>query len=122
MNIKDSIENIYREISLYSGNFGDPIVDLIDFNPIEIFRSNNDVLNPGVGIALLVLHVSNIDNSTFEDAQKHGVAQDIKEVLDQGYCRKFTKLEVAFSKALQSEILMNEALEEVYRIYVQRNT
>ena len=119
MNITKSIDAMLEEIRNYSGNFGDPIVDLIDFNPLEILASGNPESSVGAGIALLVNFSNHVDNATYQDAKLGKAALEIQSAITSGYCSGKVTLFNAFKSALVSETAYNQALKEVYFEYVQ---
>ncbi|WKD48214.1 hypothetical protein [Microbulbifer spongiae] len=119
MEITQSIETMLEEIRNYSGNFGDPIVDCIDFNPIEVLASGDTSYTIGAGIALLVKFASHIDNATYQDALSGGSAKAIQQAINNNYCVQQPVLFNALTSALVSGKTFNQALNKVYSEYVQ---
>ena len=122
MNINTSIDNIFTEIVNYNGNFGDPIAEHIDFDPLEVLQNGTSEYQVGAGIGLLVNFVSHIDNSTYEGALKREAALKIRSAIKQGLCSDHNTLFKAFSSALTSEASLYESLNKVYSEYVLPNT
>jgi len=118
MKERSSIERMLGEIRNYGGNFGDPIVDLIDFAPLELIRSDDAQLAIGSGIALLVEFCSHIDSSTYRDALAGKAADNIREALSKPHLQKYPEIFCAGLAALDSEEAFKSALEKVYREYV----
>ena len=122
MDISQSIENLLAEIRIYHGSFGDPVVDLVDFNPLDILATGQDRYSIGAGIALLVNFSSHIDNACYDDAISGSAAHEIEEAINKGYCSMHAELLAAFKSALHSEKSYKTALSKVYVAYVQQNT
>jgi len=122
MNERDSIERMFSEIRSYGGNFGDPIVDLVDFNPIDVLKDEVESFQIGAGVGLLVNFASHIDNATYEDASQSIAAEELKVAIHEKYCKQYTSVYFAFCAAFESEVEFNVALSEVYRNHVQENS
>jgi hypothetical protein len=118
MNERNSIERMLEEIRNYGGNFGDPVVEHIDFEPLELINSGDAQLAIGAGIALLVEFCSHIDNSTYQDALSGKAADNIREALSEQSLQRYPEIFHAGQAALNSEMAFNSALERVYREYV----
>jgi hypothetical protein len=118
MNERSSMERMLQEIRNYSGNFGDPVVDHIDFAPLELINSGDAQLAIGAGVALLVQFCSHIDNSTYQDALSGKAADNIREALSEQTLQRYPEIFYAGQAALKSELAFNNALEKVYREYV----
>ena len=118
MNFKTSIETIFTEIRNYNGNFGDPIVECINFNALELLASRNTSYDLGAGVGLLVNFSSHIDNATYEDAMHGQAASEIKTAIAKAYCGSYPALQRAFEAALESESKFRLALNVVYKEYI----
>ncbi|MBW4708676.1 hypothetical protein KX928_12865 [Roseobacter sp. YSTF-M11] len=70
MFLANEIGKMYSEIESYNGDFGDPIVDTFSFDPWTYLERNDlsEFERRGVMVALLVILMTAIDNSTYEDA------------------------------------------------------
>lgn len=119
MTIRRSIQKMFNEIRNYSGNFGDPIVEHIDFSPLEVLRSADHELAIGAGIALLVEFQNHSDNATYEDALEGKEADNIRTALSENLCLGYPSIELALNAALLSEESFKEALVKVYRDYIK---
>ena len=114
MSVEDSIKNMLEEIRRYRGNFGDPIVEHVDFNPLDVLRTLNTKISLGAGIALLVEFSSHIDNATYSDALKGAAAQRIRSAIAESLCKEHPLIVRAFTAALESEGAFKKALIPVY--------
>ncbi len=121
MTTADSIAKIFEEIRSYSGNFGDPIVALIDFNPIEVLRSGDKRLELGAGVALLVEFQNHIDNANYVTALKGVEIRDIQKALVAEFCREYPLITKAFIAASVSEEHWHEALIQVYCEHIKND-
>jgi hypothetical protein len=119
MSERDSIEKMLREIRLYRGNFGDPAIDCVDFDPIDLLRLGDRELALGAGIALLVEFCSHIDNATYKDALLGMAAANIRSALAESLCQEYPRLQSALNAALRSESDLNLALREIYVEYLE---
>lgn len=119
MGITQSIETMLEEIRSYSGNFGDPIVYCIEFDPIKVLASREQNHTIGAGIALLVNFASHIDNATYLDALSGEPAKAIQQAINNSYCAQQPVLFNALTSALVSEEAFNQSLNKVYSEYVQ---
>ncbi|MCB1755616.1 MAG: hypothetical protein KDJ38_08840 [Gammaproteobacteria bacterium] len=118
MNERSSIEIMLQEIRNYGGDFGDSIVDYIDFDPLQVDISDDAQLAIGAGIALLVEFCSHIDNSTYLDALAGKGADNNRSALSKCTLQRFPSIIDAMKAALESESVFNNALKKVYRDYV----
>jgi len=120
MSIEASIKAMYSEILDYSGNFGDPIVSCITFDPIKVLEEHPlREIQIGAGIALLVEFTSAIDNSTYESALKGSTAKNINTALENEYCKNIPEVYSAFKLSAKSEKDFLHSLVTVYFKYVQ---
>jgi hypothetical protein len=110
---------MFEEIQNHSGNFGDPVVEHIDFSPLEVLRSGDSQFAIGAGIALLVEFQNHADNATYEDALEGKSAKNIQTALSEKLCMDYPVIDRALNAALQSEVSFNDALSEVYIAYVK---
>ena len=122
MNIDASISCMFEKLSKYPGNFGDPIVEAVDFDPIEVLTTNNRNLEVGAGIALLVNFCNDIDNSTYKSAIKGVSFKQIQEAIDRDFCSRHKPIIRAFHASSQSEDMFYKALSRVYSSYVAKST
>jgi hypothetical protein len=121
MNIEASINDMYSEILEYSGNFGDPIVDNVTFNPIAVLKEYpSREIEIGAGIGLLVEFTSSIDNSTYENALKGKNGKNIKLALHHEFCKDIPEIYSAFKLAGDSEEAFLHSLADVYFKHVLR--
>lgn len=120
MDIQQSIQRMFEEIRSYRGNFGDPIVDIIDFDPTKILQSNpkQEEILIGTGIALLVEFSSCIDNSDYQTAVDSKEFRALQNALINRWFANFPIIETAFKCATSSESEFNSSLQEIYRKYV----
>jgi len=120
MEILTSINKIFEEINNYSGNFGDPIVEHVDFNPLDYvgFQESGEV-RLGAAIALLVNFSSEVDNSTFSNAQNGKVSQDIAFVIEGGFYKDAPEIHSALKSSRKSEKEFYDNLKNIYHIYVK---
>lgn len=114
MSVEESIKNMLAEIRLYGGNFGDPIVEHIDFSPLEVLRTLNAKVSLGAGIALLVEFSNHIDNATYSDALKGVAAKNISSAIAGSLCQEHPLIVRALIAALESEDAFKTALIPVY--------
>ena len=113
---------MFDKLSEYPGNFGDPIAEAVDFDPIEVLKTNNEDFEVGAGIALLVNFCNDIDNSTFESAIRGVSFKQIQEAIDRGFCSRHKPIIRAFHASSQSEDVFYNALSSVYSRYVAKST
>lgn len=113
------INKLFSEIIKYNGNFGDPVVDFVDFDPIEMLESKRNGIELLAGVGLLVNFSSHIDNTTYEDALQGKGAKDIKISIAQGYCSKYPEIFLAFNCVFVSELKYQNQLEVVYNKYIK---
>ena len=119
MELTQSIETMLEEIRRYQGNFGDPIVDCVEFNPIEVLQTGEDNHTIGAGIALLVNFANHVDNATYQDAMTGEAAKAIQQAIDGDFFIKQPTLFSALKSTLMSEKAFNRGLSDVYVQYVQ---
>lgn len=120
MTIARSIDRMLQEIRLYNGNFGDPIVDLVDFDPIEVLEGapeRNEIV-VGAGIALLVEFCSAIDNSDYASVLGTKEHRALSQALSNGWFAHLPHIEQAMRSAFVSEPEFLSALLDVYAAHV----
>ena len=108
------------EIRLYGGNFGDPIVDTVDFDATKILESkpSEEKVLIGAGIALLVEFCSGIDNSTYEAALGTKEHRALSSAQANGWFVDHPVIEKALRAASISEEEFLSSLKDVYVTYV----
>lgn len=121
MKYEASFKEIVSEIINYNGNFGDPIIDHINFDPLELLKNGDKRIELGAGIGLLVNFTSHVDNATFSDALAGKSANDLRQALDSNYCVNYPFLVEAFEMALRSEIDLHQGLKKLYEEYLLSN-
>lgn len=114
MSVEESIKSMLQEIRRFGGNFGDPIVDCVDFNPLNVLRTLDTKLSLGAGIALLVEFSSHIDNATYPDALKGAAAKSMRSAIAESLCQNHPLIVRALVAAFESEGAFKEALIPVY--------
>lgn len=122
MEIMKSIRKMYSEIKNYSGNFGDPIVEYVDFSPLDYI----DIKFPtevrvGAAVGLIVEFCSHADNATFSDAQKGKYSSSIVFVLSQNCYKDFPEISKALESTQTTEEKLNESLASIYKLYIKNS-
>ena len=111
---------MFDEINNYQGSFGDPIIDAIDFSPIDVLELGKPGFVKGAGIALLVNFANHIDNSTYKDALTGQSFRDIQLAIKSNYCSEYPLIFKAFTFATEEEFY--KGIKNVYIEYVQKDT
>ena len=121
MEIREEIENMFREIENYSGNFGDPIATVFSFEPIDLLSKSgsDEFLTLGAGAGLLVNFSVYIDNSDYESARGSKFSGEIKMAIRSKKFDQYASLRSALDAALVSESQFNAALGVVYGDYIK---
>ena len=120
MEIMQSIRNMYEEIITYSGNFGDPIVNSVDFMPLDYIDQRFSIeIRIGAAIGLIVNFCSHADNATFAEAQKGKASSDIVFALSKNAYRESPEITKALQATQNTENELKESLVNVYNLYVK---
>ena len=106
---------LYREIAEYGGNFGDPVIDLVETNPFSLLEE----LPPDpesltrVSVAALCWLSSAIDNGghSFTVAE---FGESVDKFIHEGLGCPCSSIRGAFRAFHQSETSFNLALRAVY--------
>lgn len=117
MKLDLQINKMYQEIVSYSGNFGDPIIDTINYDPFKVIDDPNlsDFQKEGVFIAILSWAMTVIDSSGHTDALKGDVAGKVKAVLHNHERSMPQTIQKAFKAFFVSEEVLVEAFGDIYK-------
>ena len=121
MSLENEILIVYREISLYDGDFGEPIAGKISFDPWSYLEHNrlSEFECRGVIVAVLVNLMSAIDNSTHADVLTSIEGKSARKLLEKDLVKKFPLLKSALEGFSQSEEAFAFALRPIYLKWVQ---
>ena len=112
---------MYRGISAYDGNFGDPITEFVDFDPLAVLmeRHVEESVRQGAAIGLLVNFSVAIDNSDYVSALTAKEHKEIEIALEKGLLKEFPPIEAAAARSRDGENAFSESLRSVYLAYVK---
>jgi len=117
----DSIQRMYEEIIAYDGDFGDPIAEFVDFQPLAALQGESErTIRLGAAIGLLVNFAVTVDNSDFRAALKTNAYREIERSLEQGLLTEFPLVAEAAKRASESEFTFGKALRSVYLTYIRK--
>ncbi len=120
MEVIKSIQNIYCEINNYSGNFGDPIVEFVNFNPLDyVDRHFPAEIRIGAAIGLIVNFCSHADNTTFSDAQKGSFSDAILLVITKNWYQDLPEINRALKATQNTEKELKHELKNIYNLYIK---
>ncbi|MEP4247195.1 hypothetical protein [Tateyamaria sp.] len=112
---------MYREIANYSGGFGDPVVSTFSFDPWRHIERNDlsEFEHRGVIVAILVLLMSAIDNSSHANVLASSKGKTALKLLDRDLVERFPELKVALEGFSQSEEVFAVSIHPIYLKWVQ---
>lgn len=116
MTLRSSIRRMYQEIVSYGGNFGDPIAEFVDFDPLPIVRDSGEDqwVRCGAAVALLVNFCSSLDNTAFDVAKGSREYRQLRLALEQGLLADFLPIQVAVTSISGGELAFYSSLADVY--------
>jgi hypothetical protein len=120
MKLLQSIQRMLEEIVTYNGNFGDPVVQFVDFEPLVVLKEEtNPFLRFGAAIGLLVNFEAAIDNSDLESAIQRKEYYELKVALDKELLSEFPLIAEAAKRAGEGEQVFATSLAAVYTGYIK---
>jgi len=112
---------MYEEIAAYDGDFGDPIAEYVDFEPLLVLLGDeaDQFVRCGASIALLVNYVVALDNCGPHAALHSREYRDLDAALNRGLLAEFPAIEAAARLARDGDAPFFVSLQAVYVNYIE---